>query len=103
VTRVSHRPVLDGLLDWVRADGCPAECRREPVPCTDEGIAVERLTWGVGRGGSEVVFYRLEGGGHTWPGRRPDSVLLGPSALSLDANRIIWDFFTKHPLPVSTA
>jgi len=103
VTRVSHRPVLNGLLDWVRADGCPAECRREAVPCTDEGITVERLTWGPGRGGSEVVFYRLEGGGHTWPGRRPDSVLLGPCALSLDANRIIWDFFAKHPLPVSTA
>jgi polyhydroxybutyrate depolymerase len=102
VTRVSHRPVLDGLLDWVRADGCPEECRREPVPCTDEGIVVERLTWGPGRDGSEVVFYRLEGGGHTWPGRTPDSFLLGPSAVSLDANGIIWEFFGRHPLPEAT-
>jgi polyhydroxybutyrate depolymerase len=99
VTRVSHRPVLDGLLDWVRADGCPPEPRREPVPCTDDGITVERFTWGPGRAGSEVVFYRLEGGGHTWPGRTPDSFFLGPSALSLDANALIWEFFARHPLP----
>lgn len=99
VTRVSHRPILACLLDWVRANGCPATFRREPVPCSDEGIAVERFTWGPGRAGSEVVFYRLEGGGHTWPGRVPDSFYLGPSALSIDATALIWDFFAQHPLP----
>ena len=99
VTRVSHRPILAGLLDWVHANGCPATYRREPVPCSDDGIMVERFAWGPGRTGSEVVFYRLDGGGHTWPGRTPDSFYLGPSALSLDANEIIWDFFARHPLP----
>ena len=98
VTRVSHRPVLEGILQWVHADGCPAEYACDVVPCTDEGITIERFAWGPGRDGSEVVFYRLEGGGHTWPGRKPDSFFLGPSALSLDANAIIWDFFVKHPL-----
>jgi polyhydroxybutyrate depolymerase len=97
VTRVSHRPILTGLLDWVHANGCPATVRREPVPCSDDGITVERFTWGPGRDGSEVVFYRLDGGGHTWPGRTPDSFYLGPSALSLDATALIWDFFARHP------
>ena len=99
VTRVSHRPVRDGLDDWVRANGCPPDPRREPVPCGDAEVTIERFTWGPGRGGSEVVFYRIEGGGHTWPGRQPDSFFLGPSALSLDANRLIWEFFARHPLP----
>jgi len=98
VTRVAHRPVVEGLLEWVHADGCPAEPVREPLPCTDEGITVERFTWGPGRAGSEVVFVRIEGGGHTWPGRRPDSFFLGPSALSLDANALIREFFARHPL-----
>jgi polyhydroxybutyrate depolymerase len=97
VTRVSHRPVLDGLLDWVRADGCPEEPRREPVPCPEPELAIERLTWGPGDDGSEVVFYRIEGGGHVWPGRTPDSFLLGPAVPSLDANAIIWKFFDQHP------
>ena len=101
VTRVSHRPIVEGLLDWVRADGCPEAPLREQVPCSDAGITIERLTWGPGRGGSEVVFYRLEGGGHTWPGRAADSHLLGPSALSLDATRIIGEFFAQHPLPAA--
>lgn len=99
VTRVSHRPVVEGVLDWVHANGCPAEPRRDPIPCTDDGITVERFTWGPGRDGAEVVFYRLDGGGHTWPGRAPDSFFLGPCALSLDANRLIWEFFQRHPLP----
>ena len=98
VTRVSHRPVLAGVLEWAHANGCPTDFSREAVPCSDDGITIERLTWGPGRSGSEVVFYRLEGGGHTWPGRKPDSFLLGPSALSLDANQIIWEFFARHPL-----
>ena len=98
VTRVSHRPVLDGLLDWVRADGCPEVPTREAIPCPDEGLSIERLTWGPGDAGSEVVLYRIDGGGHVWPGRTPDSFLLGPAVPSLDANGIIWRFFEKHPL-----
>jgi len=99
VTRVSHRPVVEGILDWVHANGCPPEPRRDPIPCSDEGITVERFTWGPGRDGAEVLYYRLDGGGHTWPGRPPDSFFLGPCALSLDANRLIWEFFQRHPLP----
>ena len=98
ITRVSHRPVVEGLLEWVHANGCPQASAREPIPCSDEGITVERFTWGPGAADSEVMFYRLEGGGHTWPGRVPDSFFLGASALSLDANAIIWEFFQRHPL-----
>jgi polyhydroxybutyrate depolymerase len=107
VSRVAHRPVLDGLLDFVRANGCDAACRREVVPCTDEGLSIERFSWrrpGDGAadrpddGSGEVVFYRIEGGGHTWPGRQPDSFYLGRSAISLDASGILWDFFLRHPL-----
>jgi len=99
VTRVAHRGVLAGLRDWVTADGCPAEPHREPIPCADEGLAIERLVWGPGRAGSEVILYRIDGGGHTWPGREPDSFFLGRSALGLDANSLIWEFFSRHPLP----
>jgi len=98
ITRVSHRPVLEGLLDWVHANGCTPEYVRETIPCSDEGITIERFTWGAAAAGNDVVLYRLEGGGHTWPGRVPDSFFLGASALSLDANAIIWEFFQRHPL-----
>lgn len=99
VTRVAHRPIMDCLLAWVHADGCGEGAVCEPVPCSDDGLGVERFTWGPGRAGSEVVFYRIAGGGHAWPGRKPDSFFLGRSALSLDANALIWEFFARHPLP----
>jgi polyhydroxybutyrate depolymerase len=90
--------VLDGLLDWVRANGCPPEPVGERIPCPDAGISIERLRWGPGTAASEVVLYRIDGGGHVWPGRTPDSFLLGPAVPSLDANELIWEFFAQHPL-----
>lgn len=101
VTRVSHRPVLDGLLDWVRANGCPADPVVERIPCPDAGLSIERLRWGPGAEASEVVCYRIDGGGHVWPGRTPDSILLGAAVPSLDANELIWEFFSRHPLPAA--
>ncbi|MEX0671585.1 MAG: PHB depolymerase family esterase [Pirellulales bacterium] len=98
VTRISHRGVVEGLLDWVHADGCPVEPIREPIPCPDAGLSIERFTWGPGVEESEVVFYRIEGGGHVWPGQTPDAFLLGPAVPSLDANELIWEFLAKHPL-----
>ena len=102
VSRVAHRPVLDGLLDFVRANGCDPAFVREPIACADEGIFVERFTWRrpgslPGDGAGDVVFYRIDGGGHTWPGREPDSFYLGRSARALDATAIMWDFFAGHP------
>jgi polyhydroxybutyrate depolymerase len=82
----------------VRCNGLDPEPSREPVPCTDEGIGIERIAWGEGSAG-EVILYELTGGGHTWPGRVPESFYLGPSALSFDANPLIAAFFDRHPRP----
>lgn len=98
VTRTHHRAIDDGLRDWVWANGLDQRAVRVAVPCTDDGITIERVAWGEGSSG-EVVFYEIAGGGHTWPGRVPDSFYLGPTALSLDANALIADFFARHPLP----
>ena len=46
--------------------------------------------------GAEVVLIVVEGGGHTWPGRKPR--FRGKSALNISANDLIWEFFEKHPM-----
>ncbi len=66
---------------------------------TTTGLRSSDSVYGPGRDGSEVVLYKIQGGGHTWPGREPIGAFLGKSAMSLDANELIWDFFTRHPLP----
>ena len=46
---------------------------------------------------ADVVFYRVEGGGHTWPGARlwmPPH--LGRVSRSIDATRVSWEFLAAH-------
>jgi len=48
----------------------------------------------------QVVFYLINGGGHTWPGVPgvlPEA--LGPVNMDVDAGQAIWDFFATQSLP----
>ena len=62
----------------------------------DDDLSVTRTSYGPGRDGAEVVLVVVEGGGHTWPGRK--ARFLGKSALNVSANDLIWEFFEKHPM-----
>ena len=50
-----------------------------------------------------VELYRIDGGGHTWPGRdirgTGDSVVRPGPQSPLVTNEIIWRFFEAHPRP----
>jgi polyhydroxybutyrate depolymerase len=82
------------LRAWAVRDGCRTtpdtkevnpDVRRVSFPCPT-GVAVE--------------LYRIAGGEHHWPGSK-DSIAFdaarGHSGRTLDATRIIWDFFSTHP------
>ena len=52
--------------------------------------------------GADVMFYRVEGGGHTWPGSEFSKTIagvVGVTTSSISANELMWKFFTEHPLP----
>jgi poly(3-hydroxybutyrate) depolymerase len=88
--------VEDSLAGWVDKNGCAENPSIEIV--TD---AVDRLRWGGCRDGAEIVFYRIAGGGHTWPG---SSIVLtspwsGKTSKDITATQLIWAFFSAHPLP----
>jgi polyhydroxybutyrate depolymerase len=79
---------------WVDHDGCKGE------PKVEKTGSAERRSWDNGKDGAEVVFYKLEGGGHTWPGGAPQPErLLGKTNRDVDATRLMWEFFAKHELP----
>lgn len=46
----------------------------------------------------DAVLYRIEGGGHTWPGGRllPEWAL-GRTSRGIDATSLMWAFFRDHP------
>ena len=45
-----------------------------------------------------VELYGILGGGHTWPGGpRVTAPGFGRTTRELDATRLIWEFFARHP------
>lgn len=96
-------PTIEAVKRWVAANGCADEPSVEEQPDVDpnDGCRVTVTRYSGGRAGSEVILYRVDGGGHTWPGGRqymPKRVI-GRVCRDFDATRTIWEFFEKHPRP----
>ncbi len=54
---------------------------------------------------AEVVFWKLTGAGHAWPGggRRGPERVIGRGTRVIDASEEIWAFFRRHRLPAAGA
>ena len=72
-------PVTIEIPNLVTLDLSTAE-RIEYLNCDDE---------------AEVVFYKVENGGHTWPGA---AILVGTTNQDFDASVEIWEFFNRFDL-----
>lgn len=48
--------------------------------------------------GSKVKFYKINGGGHTWPGVVVPNATLGETNLDINASQELWDFFQQFEL-----
>lgn len=84
---------------WTAANRCTGEPVVEKLPDTDpaDGTRVIRNTWKPAGGGAPVILYRIEGGGHTWPGgwKYLPAVVIGRVCMDINACDIIWEFFGK--------
>jgi polyhydroxybutyrate depolymerase len=93
-------PVEKTLSLWARMDGCDAQDVATPLrDATDDGTRVTRVDRGGCGSGARVVLFRVDGGGHTWPGGMtylPDS-LVGRTSRDFDACDAIWSFFAALP------
>jgi len=49
---------------------------------------------------TEVLLYRINNGGHGWPGTGPN--VFGPTNMDINASSEIWNFFKRNPLPDTT-
>jgi len=97
---VEHSSVDATMNAWIRANqaGDRAQVRELP-DSADDGTRVWRIRHASPRDPGAVTLYRIEGGGHTWPGRAGHERLLGPVTRDISANDILWDFFRAHPRP----
>lgn len=86
---------------WAALDGCSATPALSNLPDqVNDGTHIQRYVYQPCRDKTEVVFYNVQGGGHTWPGGLqylPVSVI-GKTSRNLDASAVIWQFFQQYTL-----
>ena len=94
--------VEKSVSDWVSNNGC----KDEPV---EEQVTAEviRISYIECEEQADIVFYRSENAGHTWPGSPAADVLesygLGLTNRDIPATELIWEFFQAHPLQAESA
>ncbi len=88
---------------WVTANHCTGNPMVSQLPDTDpsDGTRVTKTAYLECAQRSVVVLYRIEGGGHTWPGGRQylPRAIVGRVSRDINANDAIWSFFASHPRP----
>lgn len=82
---------------WAAHDGCA------PSPATSTRSRGATLTaYSTCRDGASVELYTVAGEGHEWPGGPPlpraVTRVLGPQSNAVNANDVMWSFFSSHPL-----
>src|SRR5262249_30071651 len=77
---------------WARRNQCGSIAAETPAASD-----VVRLDYEDCADGADVVLYTVQGGGHQWPGgRRLPQFLVGRYSASVDATRLMWEFFAEH-------
>ena len=96
-----YHSVEDTVAFWTRRNGCAQAQHEQAMPDVDpeDGTRVVRAVYASPKGNSDVVLYRIENGGHEWPGGNPVTPEVFMQTLSRDMNAcdVIWDFFKRHP------
>lgn len=88
-------PIRDWVAGWAERNGCDLT---NPIALEPIG-AVSGIRYTGCADDAEVVYYVAEGAGHTWPGGGPQPrFIVGAVNRDIDASRLMWAFFERHPL-----
>jgi polyhydroxybutyrate depolymerase len=96
---LSHSISARNLVNmWRVADGCQGEPEAQVLPDVGDGTLVRRFASNNCAAGTEVVFYQIDNGGHTWPGGRQylPKVVIGATTRAFDGSQAIAQFFLSH-------
>jgi polyhydroxybutyrate depolymerase len=87
-------PISSWVEEVAQHNGCESVPVNLPSSGDASGIHYENCAENA-----EVLFYTVQGGGHSWPGGGylPRSIV-GATTQDIEATRVMWDFFEEHPL-----
>jgi polyhydroxybutyrate depolymerase len=88
---------------WRQQNGCISPTLVDSMPdLVNEGSTVVRYWNTECADSTEVLHFKVENGGHTWPGAFPVSTL-GNTNQDIKASTEIWHFFLRHEHPAPLA
>jgi polyhydroxybutyrate depolymerase len=96
----SYFPPLEGsAVYWAQIGNCDTIPIVDSLPDLDpyDGSTVTLKTYGNCDEFIEVLCYRIEGGGHCWPGG------VDPCNNDINASVELWEFFNRNPMPDTTS
>ena len=86
---------------WVENNGCVLEADTVSLPNTDptDGCTIDKFTFMNCEDSTEVVFYKVIGGGHSWPSGTKTGSWAGNTNRDINANVELWNFFKDYENP----
>jgi polyhydroxybutyrate depolymerase len=96
---LSHSISVTSMVDkWRSANGCQNDPASQVLPNVGDGTVVHRYDSVECAASTEVVFYQIDNGGHTWPGGKQylPKAIIGPTTRALDGSEAIAQFFLAH-------
>lgn len=85
---------------WVNNNNCNTTPQITAVPNTNptDGATAERYLYSGGTNGHTVEFFKVTGGGHTWPGAPIPIPTNGNTCMDFSASKEVWRFFSQYEL-----
>jgi polyhydroxybutyrate depolymerase len=98
-TWVPFTPTPSIVAAWAERNGCGATPTEAPAG-EDDVVQISLVSHDC-PDGATVSYYRIDQGGHAWPGSafsRAIESAVGYTTFAISATDLIWDFFEQHPL-----
>jgi polyhydroxybutyrate depolymerase len=96
---ISHSISATSMVDkWRSIDGCRGYPSTQELPDVGDGTSVHRFDASPCADSTEVIFYKIDNGGHTWPGAKQylPRAIIGATTRAFDASEVIAQFFLTH-------
>lgn len=91
-------PVKETVNFWIKNNGCSETPSEHSVTDNeDDETSAEKFVY---QGKSDVIFWLIKGGGHTWPGgwQYLPKLFVGRTSKEINASEEIWKFFSDKKL-----
>jgi polyhydroxybutyrate depolymerase len=98
IVHVRLLSIDESVATWVERDGCGSVPVVSDLPdAHDDGTTVRRQRYLGCAADAEVVYYDIEGGGHTWPGSASQGGgVVGRTSREISASDTAVRFFLDH-------